>query len=113
MIDIYCKKCGSKLLHIEKKGTQSGLYCNNCGAWIKWLNKNEIRKFQYNEKENNDIEDDKIKQIYNYVKKQEDYYYGKVSSGDNAISDITMSSQAVSFQKVRYFIEQLLDQDGR
>lgn len=42
-----CKKCGSISLYTNSKGNQTGLYCNNCGAWIKWLNKDEIRAFEY------------------------------------------------------------------
>lgn len=45
-----CKKCGSTSLHIEHKGNNSGLYCDDCGAWIKWLGKDELRAFEYSEK---------------------------------------------------------------
>ena len=40
-----CKKCNStqENLYIQSKGTQTGLYCRNCGNWLKWLNKKEIR----------------------------------------------------------------------
>lgn len=42
-----CKKCGSIDLHIEVKGNNTGLYCNDCGAWVKWLGKDELRAFEY------------------------------------------------------------------
>lgn len=45
-----CKKCGSILLHTEKKGNNTGLYCDDCGAWIKWLGKDELRAFEYIQK---------------------------------------------------------------
>lgn len=38
-----CRKCGSDKLYIEENGTQCGLYCKSCGAWQKWLGKNEKR----------------------------------------------------------------------
>lgn len=41
-----CKKCGSLDLYIEVKGSNTGLYCSDCGAWIKWLGKDEIRAFE-------------------------------------------------------------------
>ena len=41
-----CKKCGSLDLHIEVKGSNTGLYCSDCGAWIKWLGKDELRAFK-------------------------------------------------------------------
>jgi len=42
-----CKKCGSVSLHTEVKGNNIGLYCDDCGAWIKWLGKDELRAFEY------------------------------------------------------------------
>lgn len=42
-----CKKCGSVSLHVEEKGNNKGLYCDDCGAWIKWLGKDELNAFEY------------------------------------------------------------------
>ena len=42
-----CKKCGSISLHTEIKGNNTGLYCDDCGAWIKWLGKDELRAFEH------------------------------------------------------------------
>ena len=42
-----CKKCGSVSLHTEVKDNNTGLYCDDCGAWIKWLRKDELRAFEY------------------------------------------------------------------
>lgn len=44
-----CKKCGSISLHTEIKGNNTGLYCDDCGAWVKWLGKDELRAFNYNQ----------------------------------------------------------------
>lgn len=38
-----CTKCGSIALHTEVKGNNTGLYCGDCGAWITWLNKDQLR----------------------------------------------------------------------
>ena len=46
-----CKKCGSVSLHTETKGNNTGLYCDDCGAWIKWLGKDELRAFEHNMRE--------------------------------------------------------------
>lgn len=46
-----CKKCGSISLHTEVKGNNTGLYCDDCGAWVKWLSKNELRAFEYSMRE--------------------------------------------------------------
>ena len=42
-----CKKCGSISLHTEVKGNNTGLYCDDCGALIKWLSKDELRAFEH------------------------------------------------------------------
>lgn len=45
---ITCNKCGIVNGFIEKKGIQTGLYCNKCGRWIKWLSRDEVRLFEQN-----------------------------------------------------------------
>lgn len=47
----YQCKCGCDNMFIEKKGNNTGLYCSKCGKWIKWLNKNELRAFEHEQKE--------------------------------------------------------------
>ena len=47
-----CRKCGSTSLHTEIKGSNTGLYCDDCGAWVKWLSKDELRAFEHSKKEN-------------------------------------------------------------
>jgi len=42
-----CKKCGSISLHTEVKGNNTGLYCDDCGAFQKWLGKDELRAFNH------------------------------------------------------------------
>lgn len=46
-----CKKCGSIALHTEVKGNNTGLYCDDCGAWVKWLGKDELRAFEHSMRE--------------------------------------------------------------
>lgn len=51
-----CKKCGSTDLYTDQNGNNTGLYCSDCGAWIKWLSKKELRAFGYSQKkENKDV----------------------------------------------------------
>ena len=45
-----CKKCGSISLHTEVKGNNTGLYCDDCGAWLKWVGKDELRAFEHSKK---------------------------------------------------------------
>lgn len=46
MKEFACRKCGSAELFIKENGTQVGLYCSDCGAWQKWLSKDEQRLAQ-------------------------------------------------------------------
>lgn len=46
MNEYKCPKCNSTNLFTKKKETQTGLYCKECGRWIKWLNKEEVRLFE-------------------------------------------------------------------
>lgn len=41
-----CGKCHSKEVFIEKTANNTGLYCADCGKWITWLNKDDIRLAQ-------------------------------------------------------------------
>lgn len=43
MKEFKCTKCNSEDLFIEKSGNNTGLYCSDCGKWITWLNKDEMR----------------------------------------------------------------------
>ncbi len=44
-----CGRCGSTSLYTETKGKNVGLYCGDCGAWQKWVTKDELRAFEYNQ----------------------------------------------------------------
>lgn len=37
-----CKYCNSENFIIMEKGIHTGLFCSNCGNWIKWLSKKEL-----------------------------------------------------------------------
>lgn len=48
-----CPKCGSKDLFTKKSSTHTGLYCGDCGSWIKWVSKKELPLIErFLEKEN-------------------------------------------------------------
>lgn len=56
MKNYVCEKCGSLELFIKENGNQTGLYCSECGKWIKWLPKSEVelakRFIESNRKDN-------------------------------------------------------------
>lgn len=47
MYKCVCRKCGSISLHTEVKGNNTWLYCDDCGAWNKWVGKDELRAFEH------------------------------------------------------------------
>ena len=45
-----CNKCGCNDFYLEKKGTQTGVYCCKCRSWLKWVGKKEINTLRYEAK---------------------------------------------------------------
>ena len=43
MKEFVCSKCKSFDVFIGKSGNNTGLYCADCGKWITWLNKDQLR----------------------------------------------------------------------
>ena len=39
---IVCKKCASIDYETRKEGCHIGLYCKDCGKWIKWQSKTDF-----------------------------------------------------------------------
>lgn len=37
-----CRKCGSTGFYIQQRGMQTGMYCDTCGSWMKWIGKKEL-----------------------------------------------------------------------
>ena len=64
-----CKKCGSIKLYTEQKGSQIGLYCGDCGAWIKWLGKDELRAFEYSMREPTKEEQESVNKYIKNISK--------------------------------------------
>jgi uncharacterized Zn finger protein len=84
MKEFACRKCGSADLFIKKNGTQTGLYCSECGAWQKWLSKDDERLAQNwidkIHKNNNDDEEINVpltdEQIKDIKEKLDEIEYG-------------------------------------
>lgn len=73
-----CKKCGSISLHTEEKGNNTGLYCDDCGAWIKWLGKDELRAFEYAKQTEKQIEKKTYTNSYGFQDNKADIELGKL-----------------------------------
>lgn len=73
-----CKKCGSTSLHTEVKGNNTGLYCDDCGAWQRWLGKDELRAFEFSMREATKEEKDSINRYVKSISKSTDVnFYDK------------------------------------
>lgn len=68
-----CKKCGSVSLHTEVKGNNTGLYCDDCGAWIKWLGKDELRAFEHSMRKATKEENESINKYLKSISKPTGY----------------------------------------
>lgn len=73
-----CKKCGGASLHTEVKGSNTGLYCDDCGAWQRWLGKDELRAFEYSMREATKEEKDSVNKYIESISKPTDVnFYDK------------------------------------
>lgn len=73
-----CERCGSISLHTEVKGNNIGLYCDDCGAWIKWLGKDELRAFEYAKQTEKQIEKKRYTNSYGFQDNKADIELGKL-----------------------------------
>lgn len=56
---------------------------------------------------------EKLEKVYQFVKQQEDYFYKSIEEGTyliGSIANMQCMFQASSFQKVRYFLENLMEE---
>jgi uncharacterized Zn finger protein (UPF0148 family) len=118
-----CKKCGSINLFTNENGTQVGLYCSDCGAWIKWLGKEEKRLAEQQIETNKNININNtptnkdlrlLVKVADFVSKQEDYYYDiahKELKENNIFGNQVAGAQASAFQRVRYYIQDLMESE--
>lgn len=99
-----CKKCGSIALHTEVKGSNTGLYCSDCGAWIKWLGKDELRAFDHSNK------------MHGFTKEESESYSNAMDKlykplGVNFDSNFNIIDEIKDF--VAYLDEKIDDELGR
>ena len=70
----YNRVCGCEEFYTKQNtkinnGIQTGLYCSDCGRWIKWLGKEEVRLFEkYLEERKMEIEEDEFADQFDITK---------------------------------------------
>ena len=45
-MDAVCRKCGHYGFYLQQHGMQIGMYCENCGAWLKWVGKKDLEMYK-------------------------------------------------------------------
>lgn len=56
---------------------------------------------------------EKLEKVYKFVKQQEDYFYKPIEEGTyeiGSMANLQCMFQAASFQKVRYFLENFMEE---
>ena len=56
---------------------------------------------------------EKLEKVYQFVRQQEDYFYKPIEEGKyelDSMKNMCCMLQATSFQKIRYFIEALMEE---
>lgn len=99
-----CKKCGSKQVYVEQKGTQFGLYCSNCHSWIKWLNKVERRQFEHKSIDT-EVKNEKAEYYRFYFEGHVGYV--KATSEDDAFNKVVKYYRHIDGYNSEYFTEYL------
>lgn len=94
-----CTKCGSIALHTEVKGNNTGLYCDDCGAWIKWLGKDELRAFEYSMREATKEERESVD---NYIKSI------SKPTGVNFFDEMNKTTHKLDYSELREEIHKIL-----
>lgn len=46
-----CNRCGSEHVFLRSACSNVGIYCADCGKWIKWATKDEVRVIEHRQME--------------------------------------------------------------
>lgn len=99
----YKCKCGNTSdFFIEHNLSQCGLYCGECGKWIKWLNKDEERLFKH--KQNKFFNFDAVLEI----EKKKSYNQALEDIRNLTFRDITYTDSLNDRTELRELIDGLI-----
>ena len=120
-MDFKCKCGNTTKFFTETKGSNIGLYCKECGKWIKWLNKDEDRLFNLKQgfkQELNKVDLEKpfddctkdykslIEKLIKNINEVEREFYKEPISTEDAIRK---SAYTYGLGKVLYSLEDMLN----
>lgn len=49
--DYKCKKCNGTDFFLSKRANHTGIFCSECGSWLKWANNDEVNLFSKESKD--------------------------------------------------------------
>lgn len=117
-----CPKCDSVNNFTKVKGTNTGLYCKDCGTWIKWLSKYETKLFETIEHEksienrceskefgisNNEYFENSIVKLIDFINKEVENEFNKMPISD--VDSIRKPSYCMGLDRVRLSLEDILN----
>lgn len=107
-------KCGSTEVFIEQSGNNTGLYCADCGKWVKWLNKDELRLANRQiENQNAKVRADVIARDYNTILIYEDTIRSMLlntSQENNLIDWVDLNGKLNAITHIKHLIYELREQ---
>lgn len=106
-MEIKCKKCGSTKVFTDTKGSQTGIYCSDCGKWIKWATKDEIRLIEHNLTSDAKLTVDTIAELQNEIATQRE-----VICNLNTMNDELLEKIAKAKTNIEIMLEQEKQADG-
>lgn len=107
-----CRKCGSTSLHTEVKGNNTGLYCDDCGAWQCWLGKDELRAFEFSMREATKEEKDSVNRYVESISKSTGVnFYDKEDDVAKIIYD-NLNYWGISMQTSKRIAKEILENIG-
>lgn len=118
-MEIKCKKCGSTKVFTDTKGSQTGIYCSDCGKWIKWATKNEIRLIEHNSTSDAKLTVDTIAGLQEEIATQREVICNLTSMNDELQAKVDKIKQIVNKPRIfadEYFrvareIKEILEQE--
>ena len=114
-----CKNCGSIDLFTKEKGNQVGLYCADCGKWIKWLGKDELNAFNNATKMKENFTDHLLNlgatrgYKEGYKQGREDTIMDVARLAEILIFSNDANEDALVIDSIHYVLEKLKESEGK
>ena len=117
-----CGYCKSDMIFLKENEGKTGMYCQNCGRWLKWISDEEKLKVmaEIDKRKRQIVIDgsdfEMVKEKYNQYKKKsekisEDVKFFKQKSSKNKLSEIEASAMYEKVLKLKELNAKLVAYD--